>query len=118
MLEQLKLTHLHQKLGDDEAVTAYNKAIELNSRYSDAWSNKGNAPCQLSRFDEALKVYEYAISIDSNDSGSKAWEGKGDTLVKLRMYDEAIKVYDKAIEINPHDSEVRNKKNTLLKQIK
>ena len=81
MLKQLKLIHLHQKLGDDEAVTAYNKAIELNSRYSDAWSNKGNAPCQ-GRFDKALKVYEYAISIDSNDS------------------------------------EVRNKKNTLLKQIK
>ena len=110
MLEQLKLTHLHQKLGDDEAVTAYNKPIELNSRYSDAWSNKGNAPCQLSRFDEVLKAYEYAISIDSNDSDSNAWEGKGDTLVKLGRSDEAIKVYDKAIELNSRYSDAWSNK--------
>ena len=53
MTKQLKLTHNIQMLGynkgvalhklnkSDEAIKAYDKAIEINPQNSDAWYNKG-----------------------------------------------------------------------------
>lgn len=58
------------------------------------------------------------IAIEINPQNSTAWIDKGFALEDLNKFDEALKAFDKAIEINPQYSEVRKKKNTLLKLIK
>jgi len=63
----------------DEAIKAYEKAIEINPNDSDAWYNKGVALDNLNKSDEAIKAYEKAIEINPNDSD--AWYNK-ETLSK------------------------------------
>ena len=93
MTKQLKLTRRIQMLGynkglaldnldkSDEAIKAYDKAIEINPQYSDAWNNKGIALDNLNKSDEAIKAYDKAIEI--NPHNSIAWYNKGNALYKL-----------------------------------
>lgn len=48
----------------DEAIKAYDKAIEINPQYSEAWNNKGNAFYAQGKYDEAVRAYDKAIEID------------------------------------------------------
>ena len=58
----------------DEAIRAFDKAIEINPNDSDAWNEKGIALGKL-KYDEAIKAYDKAIEINPQDSN--AWDGKG-----------------------------------------
>jgi tetratricopeptide (TPR) repeat protein len=49
----------------DEAIRAYDKAIEINPKYSDAWNNKGNSLSKLGKSDEAQKSWAKVKEIDS-----------------------------------------------------
>jgi tetratricopeptide (TPR) repeat protein len=50
----------------DEAIQAYNKAIEIDPLDEVAWSNKGNALDDLGKHDEAIEAYDKAIEINPN----------------------------------------------------
>ena len=50
----------------DEAIQCYDKAIEIDANYADAWNNKGNALDNLGKYDEAIQCYDSAIEIDAN----------------------------------------------------
>jgi len=83
----------------DEAIKAYDKAIEINPLDSRAWYYRGVALSELGKFDEAQKYFAKVKEINS-----KTWYNKGIALGKLGKPDEAIKAFDKAIESNPQDS--------------
>jgi len=83
----------------EEALKAYEKAIEFNAEYADAWVGKGTVLFRLERYEEALKAYEKAIEF--NAEYVFAWAGKGAVLSELKRYEEALKAYEKAIELNP-----------------
>jgi len=59
----------------EEAIEAYNKAIEINPKYADAWYNKGVTLVQLERQEEAIKAFDKAIEIYPKYAG--AWNNKG-----------------------------------------
>ncbi|PKL59125.1 MAG: hypothetical protein CVV33_09450, partial [Methanomicrobiales archaeon HGW-Methanomicrobiales-4] len=42
----------------EEAITAYDKAIEGNQSYADPWIGKGNVFQSLKRYEEAVSVYD------------------------------------------------------------
>ena len=86
----------------DEAITAFDKAIEINPLDSMIWCNKGLTLAHLGKLDEAIKAYDKAIEI--NPHNSYTWGGKGIVLYNLNKSDEAITAYDKAIEINPRNA--------------
>ncbi len=88
----------------DEALKAYDKAIEINPQNTDAWNNKGDALSKQNKYDEALKAFDKAIEIDSQNTD--AWNNKGDALSKQNKYDEAKKAFDKAIEIDSQNSKL------------
>ncbi len=48
----------------DEALIAYDKAIEINPQNSDAWYNKAVILNKLSKSAEAINAYEKAIEIN------------------------------------------------------
>src|ERR1035437_710202 len=54
----------------DEAIKAYNKAIEIDPQYFEAWINKGVGLVNLNKYDEAKASYEKEIKINPS------WEGK------------------------------------------
>ncbi|MDK2907237.1 MAG: hypothetical protein PWQ66_1198, partial [Petrotoga sp.] len=84
-----------------EAIEAFDKAIEINPQFAEAWINKGVDLAELERYEEALKAFDKAIEI--KPQYAQAWFKKGFALGELGKYEEALKAYEKAIEINPQD---------------
>ena len=52
----------------DNAIEAYQKAIELNPKKDEAYNNMGIAYYSLGQFDEAIKALSMALHINSNKS--------------------------------------------------
>ena len=67
----------------DEALEAYNKAIELDPKDAFAWFYKGFTLRDLKRNDEALEAYNKSIELDPKDAST--WNNKGNTLGDLKM---------------------------------
>ena len=87
-----------------KAVEHYTKAINLNPRLVDAYSNRGTAYSNEGVYDLAIKDYNKAIELDPNDpeiylNRGLAQAGKG-------AYNLAIEDYNKAVELDPGYVEV------------
>jgi len=105
-----------RKLGKyDEAIKAYDRAIDLDPKYASAWNNKGIALDELGKYDEAIKAYDKAIDLDPKYTS--AWYNKGIALDELGKYDEAIKAYDRAIDLDPKDALAWHNKGVALKRL-
>ena len=72
----------------DDAIKAYDEAINLDPNLAAAWDDKGNALNSLGRYDEAFKACDEAIRLDPKDA--MAWGNKGNALNGLGKYDEAF----------------------------
>lgn len=81
----------------DEAVQAYNKAINLNEYDADAWYLKGVALGMKDKYEEALQAFDQAIEIDPQYT--YAWSGKAMILNALGRTGEADEAYAKAKEL-------------------
>lgn len=99
----------------EEAIRAYDMAIEIDPKYVTALKNKGNVLYSLGRYNESLEVLEKAIEIVPEYG--LAWYSKGLTLYELGRYDEAAQAYDKALETFPDNAGIwYNKANALKAQ--
>ena len=81
------------------AIEDFNKAIELNPNYAEAYSNRGLVYAKKGDYDRAIEDLNKAIELDPNyaeayNNRGIAFEGEGD-------YDRAIANYTKAIQLNP-----------------
>lgn len=62
----------------DDALIAYDKALEMDPNHISAWNNKGIVLSKLKRFEEAIGCYDQAIEIDPNYPN--AWYNKANAL--------------------------------------
>ncbi len=46
------------------AITCYNKAIEINSKWADPWYSKGRSLQELEKYEEASICYEKVLEMD------------------------------------------------------
>ncbi len=83
----------------EEALEAFNKAIEINPKDDNALSSKGAMLGTLGRHEEALEAFNKAIEI--NPKNDDALSNKGIALGYLGRHEEALEAYNKAIEIKP-----------------
>jgi tetratricopeptide (TPR) repeat protein len=73
----------------DEAIANYDRALEIDHDYFDAWIARGNALVnQGVLYDEALESYSEAIEIDP--ASASAWYNKGVALLNLNKCEEAL----------------------------
>jgi serine/threonine protein kinase len=96
----------------EEALTCYERALEINPRDGIAWSNKGVALADLDRRAEALTCFERALEI--NPRYADAWSNKGLALANLGRHEEALTCYERVLEINPRDPKAWSNKGVAL----
>jgi hypothetical protein len=60
---------------NDEALIQYDKAIQINPNYAEAYNNKGVILFECHQYQEALKQYDKAIEL--NQDYSSAYQNKG-----------------------------------------
>ncbi|OLT58389.1 serine/threonine-protein kinase [Moorena bouillonii] len=85
----------------EQALDAYNRAVEIRGEYAPAWQGQGKTLFALKYYEEALNAYDQAIQIEPDYSA--AWKGRGKTLEQLERYDAAIKAFNSALELQPND---------------
>ncbi|CCQ51184.1 TPR domain protein, putative component of TonB system [Crocosphaera watsonii WH 8502] len=83
----------------EEAITSFEKALEIKPDYYSAWHNRGVALSNLQRFNEDIASYDKALQLKPDLH--QAWYYRGNTLGNLRRLDEAIASYDKALQLKP-----------------
>jgi parallel beta-helix repeat protein len=98
-----------------EAVSCYEKALEMEPELASAWDGKGDALMMTGSYDKALRCYERALEIDPNFAES--WYHKGNTLQMLLRFDEALGCYEEALRIDPAFAEAWNKKGMTLNRL-
>lgn len=63
---------------NEDALIAYDKALELDPKHVSAWNNKGIVLSRLKRFEEAINCYDRSIELDSKYVN--AWYNKANAL--------------------------------------
>lgn len=84
----------------NEAIEAYQRAIQLAPTQMFPWNNLGILYFKLNRNEDALVAFQKAIEIKPGDAIS--WNGLGDVYMKLSQPEEAVRSYLKAIEFTPN----------------
>ena len=88
------------KMGSvEEAITHYQKALQINPDYAKAHNNLGIALLQKGSVEEAITHYQKALQI--NPDYAEACYNLGNALLQKGSVDEAITCYQKALQINP-----------------
>jgi tetratricopeptide (TPR) repeat protein len=85
--------------GYEEALEAYERALELNPSHTSTLNNKAVALRKLGRNAEALEVYDELISIDP--LYGHAWYNKGQLLTDMGLPEEARKCIEVAAGLDP-----------------
>jgi len=86
----------------DEAIDAYDKALEMKKESHEAWNNKGAVLSDLERLDEAINAYDKALELKKDDP--VAMSNKGDALIELGRLAEASDVFQLLLEVNPDNT--------------
>jgi len=88
----------------EQAIAAYQKAIELNPNDTEAYLNRGQAYAIGSgQYDLAIADYNKVIKINPRDA--QAYFKRGKVYKQKGEFDRAISDYSKAIELNPNYAE-------------
>jgi tetratricopeptide (TPR) repeat protein len=100
----------------EEALAAFEQAIQLDPTFAAAYNNKGNLLYSLSRYEEALAAFEQAIQLDPTFAA--AHNNKGIVLQSLKSYEKALAAFDQAIQLNPNFAAAYNNKGNVFYELR
>lgn len=83
-----------------QSIQAFDRAIEILPKYSDAWGQKGLAYFRLNNYAEAEKAYRNAIAF--NASNATVYSNLGSLYFNNQNYAAAKEAYENAIRLNPN----------------
>ena len=86
-----------------QAMSDYNKAIEIDPKLAEAYDNRGVVYDKQEKFTQAISDYNRAIEIDPNYA--RAYYNRGLSFYTQGNLAQAMFDYNKAIEINPNYAE-------------
>jgi tetratricopeptide (TPR) repeat protein len=85
------------------ALIEYDRAIELNPRYADAYVGRGFAKYKLGEKSSAVSDFSTAIAL--NPKSARAYQNRGTMYLEFRDWEYAIRDFDQAIAIDPNYAE-------------
>jgi serine/threonine protein kinase len=89
---------LHDSEHFEEALVAYERAVQLDPNFADAYDARGDAFSSLNRYQEAMDAFDQAIQLDP--IYAHAFEGKGNLHYNLQHYQEALVAYERALQLD------------------
>ncbi len=89
----------YEKGEHENAIKAYEMALELNPNSPTAWDGKGMVLGNLGRPREALQAHDQALKLDPGFA--RAWNNKGVALGELKCYKEALEAYMQTVKLDP-----------------
>jgi tetratricopeptide (TPR) repeat protein len=96
----------------DEAISQYQKALEIKPNDADGQRNLGLALLRQGRMDEAITHFQEGLAIQP--SNAKAHINLGLALLQKGSVGEAIAQFEKALQLEPSDAELQNNLAWLL----
>jgi hypothetical protein len=81
----------------DEALTAFNAAIDIDRTYAPSYIGRGDTLVKMGQLDDALKDYEHAIGLNPDDV--LAYIGQGRVFTSMGKHTEAIKAYEQSLQL-------------------
>lgn len=93
--------YYNNKANTKDAIKYFSKAIEINPKFSDAYSNRGAILYQQNSINKALNDLNYAIKLNSNNS--KALLNRGNIHYSKGEYKKALADYNKSIDLSPNN---------------
>ncbi|MBS3027084.1 MAG: tetratricopeptide repeat protein [Dolichospermum sp. DET50] len=99
----------------EEAISSYDKAVEIKPDDHEAWYSRGISLYNLGRYEEAISSYDKAVEFKPDYY--EAWDNRGIVLRNLERYKEAVASYDKALEIKPNNYEAWNDRGLALHEL-
>jgi len=93
-------TNHYEQKEFQQALTAYNQAIQLNPHLDEAYYERGRTYYEIGNHSEALKDFDRALHINS-DYG-KAYLSRGLVRRRLKDYRGAIKDFNQALHFRPN----------------
>ena len=95
----------------DQAISYYDKALDINPGYAEAFRKRGSAYSRKGQYDQAISDYSKAIEI--NPADEVAYYSRGQTYSLKRQYDQDISDCTKALEINPRSVEAYSNRGNI-----
>jgi len=95
----MKGYNLYNQEKFSESLDAYNRALELDPRDSEAWNNRGIDLGLLGKYDDALTSFSKAVNL--NESYAQAWFNMGVIYDIKGDYPTAVQAYKRATQIDP-----------------
>jgi tetratricopeptide (TPR) repeat protein len=84
----------------DQAIQAYQKAVELAPDYAEAWVGLGDARQAKGQYDEAIVEYQKALVLEPENA--RVHYGLGKIYYnEKQLYHEAVAEYQRAIQMDP-----------------
>lgn len=92
----------------DKAIIQYKKALEMDSTFSVARYNLGNALLRQSKPQDAMKEYQAAAKYETDKHRlSDIYHNMGVLLQASKKYAEAVECYKESLRNDPSDNETR-----------
>ena len=82
----------------EQAISEYNRLLNIDSNYFQAWTNRGYALAGLEQYNEMRESCSTATIIEPK--AVYAWNCQGEALHNLQRETEAVAAFDRAISLN------------------
>ena len=83
----------------EEAISQFDEAIQLDPRHVAAYNNRGIAYQNLGQYDRAIRDYDEAIRL--NPQNTMTYNNRGSVYHTLGQHRRAVQDYDEAIRLSP-----------------
>ena len=94
--------NIHKQLKKyDSAISYFEKAIQLNPNFSEAYNNLGNTKKRVGKIDEAIFCFEKAIQLKENNI--EAYLNLANIYKENKKFNKLIKIYEKILSFNQND---------------